>query len=239
MDAHESSARTGVDLSPVDHVRAWPCSRSSASGKTRVSRWRPRGCGAAGSATARAVRTSAQVNLHRRQDAAAGSRQAGVAPVARAWSTSRRPRSVAGRSNTRSPSSCTRCLTGPRSAGRGRREITATKRLRAERAWAERRADLRSAAVTVAPQAWLGATTVGTVPACGAGSSRGRRLAHRSAAYLFHGRTARAWPGWGRGVRRVALSAAACGLLVWLSSGVRTAGHRDEVRLKRGLPSSK
>ncbi len=37
----------------------------------------------------------------------------------------------------------------------------------------------------------------------------------------------------------VALSSAARGWLAWLSHGVRIAGHRDEVRLKRGLPSSK
>jgi len=57
--------------------------------------------------------------------------------------------------------------------------------------------------------------------------------------YLFTGPTARAWPGWGRGVRRVALTSAARGWLAWLSHGVRIAGHRGEVRLKRGLPSSK
>ncbi len=43
----------------------------------------------------------------------------------------------------------------------------------------------------------------------------------------------------GRGARRVALTAAARGWLAWLSHGVRPAGHCDEVRLKRGLPSSK
>jgi hypothetical protein len=50
--------------------------------------------------------------------------------------------------------------------------------------------------------------------------------AYAFSGYLFYGPTARAWPGSGGGVRRVALIAAARGWLAWLSHGVRTAGHR-------------
>ena len=42
----------------------------------------------------------------------------------------------------------------------------------------------------------------------------------------------------GPGVRRKALHAAAHLLLVWLSSGLQSVGHRDEAWLERGLPSS-
>src|SRR4051812_7000135 len=42
----------------------------------------------------------------------------------------------------------------------------------------------------------------------------------------------------GPGVRREALLAAAHRLMVWLSSGLHSVGHRDEAWLERGLPSS-
>jgi hypothetical protein len=42
----------------------------------------------------------------------------------------------------------------------------------------------------------------------------------------------------GPGVRREALLAAAHQLMVWLSSGLQSVGHRDEAWLERGLPSS-
>src|SRR4051812_26975044 len=42
----------------------------------------------------------------------------------------------------------------------------------------------------------------------------------------------------GPGVRREALHAAAHPVWVWLSSGLQSAGHRDEAWLERGLPSS-
>ncbi len=42
----------------------------------------------------------------------------------------------------------------------------------------------------------------------------------------------------GPGVRREALHAAAHQVLVWLSIGLQSVGHRDEAWLERGLPSS-
>jgi hypothetical protein len=56
---------------------------------------------------------------------------------------------------------------------------------------------------------------------------------------LFTGPTTAARPGLVEVTGRVALSSAAHCSLVWLSSGMRPAGHRGAERLKRGLPSSK
>ncbi len=57
--------------------------------------------------------------------------------------------------------------------------------------------------------------------------------------YLLAGRTTAARPGLVEVTGGVALSSAAHRGLVWLSSGMRPAGHRGAERLKRGLPSSK
>jgi hypothetical protein len=58
--------------------------------------------------------------------------------------------------------------------------------------------------------------------------------------YLLTSRTAAAGPGCCRGARRDALSFSGCPPgRVWLSSGLRSAGHRGEAWLKRGLPGSK
>jgi hypothetical protein len=57
--------------------------------------------------------------------------------------------------------------------------------------------------------------------------------------YLFTGPTTAARPGLVEVTGRVALTSAAHCSLVWLSSGMRPAGHRGAERLKRGLPSSK
>ena len=57
--------------------------------------------------------------------------------------------------------------------------------------------------------------------------------------YLLTGSTTAARPGLVEVTGGVALIAAAHRCLVWLSSGVRPAGHRGGERLKRGLPSSR
>ena len=57
--------------------------------------------------------------------------------------------------------------------------------------------------------------------------------------YLLTGGTTAARPGLVEVTGGVALIAAAHRSLVWLSSGVRLAGHRGGERLKRGLPSSR
>ena len=57
--------------------------------------------------------------------------------------------------------------------------------------------------------------------------------------YLSTGGTTAARPGMVEVTGGVALFSAAHRRLVWLSSGVRPAGHRGAERLKRGMPSSK
>ena len=71
-------------------------------------------------------------------------------------------------------------------------------------------------------------TSMGHTGAASAGPSRllDTRLQDRCLARL------------GPGVRREALLAAAHQVMVWLSSGLQSVGHRDEAWLQRGLPSS-
>ena len=57
--------------------------------------------------------------------------------------------------------------------------------------------------------------------------------------YLLTGGTTAARPGMVEVTGGVALFSAAHRGLVWLSFGVRPAGHRGAERLKRGMPSSK